>query len=65
VRGLQSVTWCAVYSTILHCRPLTVVPGSRYPYKPVIPLTVFVNPEVEVLNDTPMQVRQSLWPPSL
>lgn len=30
--------------------------NPRYPYKPKIPLTVFVNPELEVLDDTAMHL---------
>ena len=30
--------------------------NPRYPYKPVIPLTVFVNPTIEVLDATPMHL---------
>eukprot|EP00602_Paraphysomonas_sp_CaronLab_P004996 CAMPEP_0185030836 /NCGR_PEP_ID=MMETSP1103-20130426/17918_1 /TAXON_ID=36769 /ORGANISM="Paraphysomonas bandaiensis, Strain Caron Lab Isolate" /LENGTH=646 /DNA_ID=CAMNT_0027566107 /DNA_START=102 /DNA_END=2042 /DNA_ORIENTATION=+ len=30
--------------------------NPRYPYKPAIPLTVFVNPEIEVLDPTPMHM---------
>ena len=30
--------------------------NPRYPYKPAVPLTVFVNPEIEVLDDTPMDM---------
>lgn len=41
-------------------KSMFIVEGSganpRYPYKPKIPLTVFVNPEVEVLDETPMDL---------
>ena len=30
--------------------------NPRYPYKPAVPLTVFVNPVIEVLDDTPPPV---------
>ena len=30
--------------------------NPRYPYKPAVPLTVFVNPELEILDDTPMDM---------
>jgi peptide deformylase len=30
--------------------------NPRYPYKPAIPLTVFVNPVLEVLDATPMHL---------
>ncbi len=30
--------------------------NPRYPYKPAVPLTVFVNPVIEVLDDTPMHM---------
>ena len=30
--------------------------NPRYPYKPAVPLTVFINPEIEVLDDTPMHM---------
>ena len=37
-----------------------VVEGSganpRYPYKPKLPLTVFVNPELEVVDEAPMEI---------
>ena len=30
--------------------------NPRYPYKPVIPLTYFINPEIEVLNPEQMEL---------
>ena len=30
--------------------------NPRYPYKPAIPLTVFVNPVIEVIDPTPMHI---------
>eukprot|EP00035_Acanthoeca_spectabilis_P034330 m.28482 g.28482 ORF g.28482 m.28482 type:complete len:466 (+) comp6555_c0_seq2:206-1603(+) len=30
--------------------------NPRYPYKPIIPLTIFVNPELEILDGPPMQL---------
>eukprot|EP00041_Stephanoeca_diplocostata_P039495 m.1632352 g.1632352 ORF g.1632352 m.1632352 type:complete len:709 (-) comp25405_c0_seq2:7053-9179(-) len=30
--------------------------NPRYPYKPTVPLTVFVNPEIEVIDPTPMHL---------
>ena len=30
--------------------------NPRYPYKPAIPLTVFVNPVIDVLDETPMHI---------
>ena len=30
--------------------------NPRYPYKPKIPLTVFINPQVEILDKTPMDL---------
>lgn len=39
-----------VYETIRICA-IEVGDNPRYPYKPKIPLTVLVNPEIEVLGD--------------
>eukprot|EP00939_MAST-03C_sp_MAST-3C-sp1_P001015 g1015.t1 len=32
--------------------------NPRYPYKPAVPLTVFVNPEIEILDDYPMRIAE-------